>query len=151
VRRLRRYPLSGVGQSLIAREGLSARRSLAALQRELAAACIGKLVRAGTNLSRSRGQHVSNAAEHDEHDDDPPWDLEGAASARSARDSAVQAGASQQESRASRGRRRLSGRSSAVAEPLVAPLNQRLCRRPLRPYTQGPLHPSTANTPILVN
>ena len=142
MRRLRRYPLSGVGQSLIAREGL---RSLAALQRELAAACIGKLVRAGTNLSRSRGQHVSNAAEHD---DDPPWDLEGAASARSARDSAVQAGASQQESRASRGRRRLSGRSSAVAEPLVAPLNQRLCRRPLRPYTQGPLHPSTANTPL---
>jgi hypothetical protein len=35
------------------------------------------------NLSRGLGKHVSNAAEHDEHDDDSPCDLEGAASTRS--------------------------------------------------------------------
>jgi hypothetical protein len=34
----------------------------------------------GLNLSRGRGQQVSNAAEQGEHDGDPPCDLEGAAS-----------------------------------------------------------------------
>jgi hypothetical protein len=37
------------------------------------------------NLSRGPGQHESNTAQQDEHDDDPPCDLDGEASTRSAR------------------------------------------------------------------